>query len=127
MARLRVRRLGERRAARATFGEMLERATSRSDRRIDPEIALAMYGLALAVEPDDFRDGARLSGAVARLREDAGGLRLTLWPQDEEIEDRFEQPLIEALGDDAYRKAHGEGRALSFEQALELARSLAGF
>ena len=66
-----------------------------------------------------------MSGAVTKLRDEAGGLRTWMWPQEEEIEDRFEQPLIDALGDDEYRRAHEEGRALSFEETLELARSLA--
>lgn len=104
--------LGERRAARATLGELLELATSHSDGTINPEIALALYGLALAVEPDDVSEGARLAGAVAKLRQEAGGLRTNVWPQDEEMESRFEQRLVDALGREACEGARAAGAAL---------------
>ena len=116
--------LGDRRAGRATFAELLE-ITSDAGNAIMPELGVAFGGIARSVEQVDVREGARLAGAVAKLRSDAGGLRSWTWPQVEEIEVRFEQPLIEALGDDEYNTAHEEGRALSFEETLELARSLA--
>ncbi len=55
----------------------------------------------------------------------AGGLKTWMWPQEREIEVRFEQPLIDALGEGEYRSAHEEGRTLSFDETLSLARSLA--
>ena len=64
-------------------------------------------------------------GAVAQLRDEAGGLKTWMWPQEREIEARFEQPLIDALGEDEYRSAHEEGRRLSFDETLSLARSCA--
>ena len=73
----------------------------------------------------DLREGARLAGAVAQLRDEAGGLKTWMWPQEREIEVRFEQPLIDALGEGEYRSAHEEGRTLSFDETLSLARSLA--
>ena len=115
--------LNERRAARMAFGELLERSAELS-KTINQELAQAMGGVARAVEDVDLSEGSRLAGAVANLRSEAGGLRTVLWPQEEAIEARFEQPLIDALGEDEYRRAHDEGRALTFEEALELARSL---
>ena len=73
----------------------------------------------------DLRKGARLAGAVAQLRDEAGGLKTWMWPQEREIEVRFEQPLIDALGEGEYRGAYEEGRTLSFDETLSLARSLA--
>ena len=116
--------LGDHRAARATFGELLE-ATSDVGKTVAPALAHALGGIARSVEEVDVREGARLSGAVTNLRDEAGGLRTSTWPQEEEIEVRFEHPLIEALGEDEYRGAYEEGRALSFEETLEMARSLA--
>ena len=83
-----------------------------------------MGGLARAVEGVDISEGARLSGAIAKLRDEAGGLRTPFWRQDEDIERRFEQPLIEGLGED-YVPAWAAGAALDVEMAVELARSLA--
>ena len=72
---------------------------------------------------------ARVLGCPERSRScgtKPGACGRGVWPQEEEIEDRFEQPLIDALGDDEYRRAHEEGGALSFDETLALARSLAG-
>ncbi len=115
--------LGQRRAARATFGELLELSIGPS-KTVSPELVLAMGGLARAVEEVDMSEGALLSGAIAKLREDAGGLRTPFWQQDEEIEDRFEQSLVVGLGE-GYVPARAAGAALDVETAVELARSLA--
>jgi hypothetical protein len=92
---------------------------------VRPDLAVALGGLARSVELMDLREGARLAGAVAQLRDEAGGLETWMWPQERDIEVRFEQPLVDALGEDQYRSAHEEGRTLSFDETLSLARSLA--
>jgi predicted ATPase/class 3 adenylate cyclase len=116
--------LGRRSDARATFGELLELASG-SGRAINPEVALAVCGVALAVEPVDLLNGARLRGAVSKLRQDAGGLKRTEWRTDEELECRFEEALIDALGRASYDDELAVGSAMSLEETIALARSLA--
>jgi hypothetical protein len=41
------------------------------------------------------------------------------------METRFEQPLVDALGRDAYESARAAGAALRLDEAFELARALA--
>ena len=110
--------------ARAVFAAWFELALEAS-RAEAPDVVVALSGVALAVEPPDFESGARLRGSIARLRETRGGLKRPQWRFDEELERRFEQPLIEALGDDRYGRAREEGEALTFDEMLEQARTLA--
>jgi hypothetical protein len=116
--------LGRRRDARVTFAELLELASG-SGAAINPEVALAVCGLALAVEPGDFADGARILGATRRLRRDAG-VKTTSWWVHEELERRFEQRLIDGLGEEAYSTEQAQAARMNVELTLELARSLAG-
>ena len=115
--------IGQRDAARASFGDLLE-LSSGSSKTITPEFAAAMCALALAVEQVDSRDGARLHGAIEKLREETGGLRTPMWREEREIEARFEQPLIDALGEDAYAHEHAIGAAMTRDEAIDLAQSL---
>ena len=66
--------LGDRRAARATFGELLE-VSSEAVKTVTPELGVALGGIARSAEEVDAREGARVSGAVTKLRDEAGGLR----------------------------------------------------
>jgi predicted ATPase/class 3 adenylate cyclase len=109
--------------ARTVFAAWFELAVEASH-AASPDVVVALSGIAFAVEPRDFENGARLRGAIAKLRESRGGLKRPQWRFDEDLERRFEQMLIDALGVDEYRMAQDGGRALSFEEALELARSL---
>jgi predicted ATPase len=114
--------LGERRRARATFSELLELASG-SGRTFHPEVALAVSGLALSLEPDGFGQGARLRGAITAHRADHG-LKTWMSGRNDELESRFEQPLIDALGLEAYETERATGAAMSLEETIELARSL---
>jgi predicted ATPase len=114
--------LGQRKDARMTFAELLELAVA-TGASINPEIALAACGLALAVESDDFGHGARLLGSIRRLRRDAG-VKRTSWWVDEELERRFEQRLIDGLGEERHAIEQENGAGLSIEATIELARSL---
>ena len=116
--------LGMRREARSTFSEFLGLA-SESGRAIHPEVALAISGLALSLEPADFRVGAHLRGAIAAHRV-AHGLKSWMSGRNDELESRFEQPLIDELGQKAYEKERATGAAMSLEETIELARSLVG-
>ena len=69
-----------------------------------------------------MRSAARLMGAVAAVREDA---RLTAAPGELELRRRFEQPLIDALGEDEWAREQAAGATLTLEEAIELARTLA--
>jgi predicted ATPase len=115
--------LGARSDARATFAELLELASG-SGRAVDPEVALAVSGLALSLEPADVRVAARLRGAITAHRV-AHGLKSWMSGRNDELESRFEQPLIDALGREAYETERAAGAAMSLEETLELARSLA--
>jgi hypothetical protein len=44
--------------------------------------------------------------------------------RNDELESRFEQPLIDALGLEAYETERATGAAMSLEETIELARSL---
>jgi hypothetical protein len=43
----------------------------------------------------------------------------------QELRHRFEQPLIQALGEDAWAQEQAVGARLTLEEAIELARTLA--
>ena len=90
----------------------------------NPELASAGCGLALSVEPAEHPEGARLRGAIARFRQDFD-LRTSSSREYEELEHRFEQPMIDALGVEAYETARARGFEMNLEQMIELARSVA--
>ncbi|MGH7529352.1 MAG: protein kinase domain-containing protein [Gemmatimonadales bacterium] len=66
---------------------------------------------------------ARLLGAVANLREEAGAAPL---PLDREAMDRLAGSVRATLGAPAFEAAFQGGRALSLSQALELAATMVG-
>jgi hypothetical protein len=89
-------------------------------------LLLATATRAEAVEPVDFRQGARLLGAIAELRQDAGGVRRTTWQENVALERRFEEPLVDILGRETYSLAVATGAGMSIEETIELARRLVG-
>ena len=116
--------LGARREARASFLELLE-AVLAANHGMHPDLVVAISAMALAADPADFRAGARLLGAVAKLRLDAG-IETSMWEGARlELERRFEQPLIRALGEKAYAAEQASGARMSLEETIGLARSLA--
>ena len=48
-----------------------------------------------------------------------------MWREYQEVEARFAQQLIDALGNERYEEWRAAGAALGLDEALELARSLA--
>jgi hypothetical protein len=82
----------------------------------------ATAGIALAADPADVAEAARVRGAVAALRQN---VESGVPPEDEELEGRFERPLIDALGEEAYATEQAIGAEMSLEDAIALARSLA--
>jgi hypothetical protein len=86
------------------------------------ELTPTLQWLALAAEPGDVRSAARVLGAVAAVR---GGARLTGWHGELELRRRFEQPMIDALGEDEWARGQAAGATLTLGEAIELARTLA--
>jgi hypothetical protein len=112
--------LGKRAEARTALTSSLEILAT--DPTPGLELTTTLQWLALAAEPGDVRSAARLLGAVAAVRESA---RLTGWPGDLELRRRFEQPLIDALGEDDWAREQAAGATFTLEEAIELARTLA--
>jgi tetratricopeptide (TPR) repeat protein len=75
----------------------------------------------IAAEREDPERAARLLGAVANLREEAGAAPL---PLEREAMDRLAGSLRAALGPAAFLAAFQAGQALSLSQALDLATTM---
>jgi len=88
----------------------------------DIELTATLQDIALAAEAGDVRSAARLVGAVDAVRQHA---RLTAPSTELELRRRFERPLIEALGEDEWAREQAAGAALTLEEAIELAGTLA--
>lgn len=85
------------------------------------DLTTTLLCIALTAEPTDIR-AARLLGAVVAVREKE---RLMNWRGEAELRHRFEQPLVDALGEDEWVREQAAGAALTLEEAIELARRLA--
>jgi predicted ATPase/class 3 adenylate cyclase len=108
---------GDYSAARALYDECLAICRELGDRRA---IASALEGLAAAVATvGSCLRAARVWGAAERLREEVGS---PLSPNERTRYDPRVAAARAALGDDAaFDRAWLEGRALTLEQAIELA------
>jgi hypothetical protein len=107
--------------ARASYLNLLDLAT-RDGIVTGSRLFDALTGIALSAEPESAADAAHLKGAVASLRRTAN---LVSSPRTAELEGRFEQRLIEALGQEAWEQEQAVGSALTLEETIELGRSLA--
>ena len=107
--------------ARVTFAGLLDLATQDGTTPAMP-LADAVDGIAVAVEPSDAGCAARLRGALVSLRRTA---HLTAEPRADRLARRFEQPLMDALGREAWEEQHTAGTAMTLEETLAYARSLA--
>lgn len=112
--------LGRRAEARAALMSSLEILAADPSPTVD--LTATLRGIALATEPADVRSAARLAGAVAAVQQN---VRLTESPTVRELRRRFEQSLIEALGEDEWEREQAAGAGLTLEEAIELARALA--
>jgi tetratricopeptide (TPR) repeat protein len=112
--------LGRRDEARTAFISALEiLATYPSP---DIELAATLEWIALATERAAVRPAARLVGAATAVRQNA---RLVDRPTELELRRRFEQPLIDALGEDEWAREQAAGATLTLAEAIELAHTLA--
>jgi tetratricopeptide (TPR) repeat protein len=82
---------------------------------------VALGAAALAAGHRKLNAAARLRGAAAALRQAAG---IDPERRQVEFEQHFDQPLIEALGAEAWAQAQADGAAMTLDQALALARLL---
>ena len=97
--------LGRRAEARAALMSSLEILAADASPKVD--LTATLGGIALATEPADVRSAARLAGAVAAVQQH---VRLTESPTGRELRRRFEQSLIEVLGEDRVGARAGGGR-----------------
>jgi predicted ATPase/DNA-binding XRE family transcriptional regulator len=110
-----------RREARVAFGEVIELLVDAA-RTSHYEFALATAGMAFAAEAKDARPAARLRGASVRLHEVG---EFTPPADDLDLVSFFERRLIDMLRAEALAEEQAEGTAMSLDEAIELARSLA--
>jgi len=77
----------------------------------------------IAVERDDHDRAARLLGAAANLREEAGAAPL---PPEREVLERLGGSVRGSLGAAAFETAFQAGQALSLSEALDFAHAMVG-
>jgi predicted ATPase/class 3 adenylate cyclase len=117
--------LGRHSEARALFGDYLSRAVNDDptpNSALKPRLGLALSGIAATAHRDAYAQAARIRGAVAKLRNDGEFIHSI---HDEQFADRFDQPLIDALGPEAWQREQAAGATLTLEETITLARSLA--
>jgi predicted ATPase len=77
----------------------------------------------VAAGQSSHQDAVRLFAAADRARTEIGAVRV---PPEEDHWAAIDRQLRDALGDDAYQAARGQGAGLSIEDALEWARRTRG-
>lgn len=113
--------LDRREEARGDFTDAAERMIE-AGMTSHYDFSCALAGIALAADLADARRAGRLHGATRRLRERS---EFRLNADDDDLERFFEQPFIEALGMVAWKQEQAAGAALTLNDAIALARSLA--
>ena len=114
--------LGRRDEARDVFADELARAVSDDltiDSSMKPFLGRVLSGVALSTHPDAYPEAARIRGAVMKLRQEGGFLH------HEHFLNRLDQPLIDALGPQRWEREQTMGAAMTLEETITLARSLA--
>jgi hypothetical protein len=79
------------------------------------DLPATLLWLALASEPADVRPAARLAGAAVAVRQSA---RIAEQPEVQELRRRFEQPLIDTLGEDEWAREQSAGATLTLQEAI---------
>jgi tetratricopeptide (TPR) repeat protein len=114
--------LGRPDEAREVFADELARAVSDDltiDSSMKPFLGRVLSGVALSTHPDAYPEAARIRGAVIKLRHEGGFLH------HEHFWNRLDQPLIDALGQQRWEHEQTMGAAMTLEETITLARSLA--
>jgi predicted ATPase len=111
--------LDRRSEAAATWLKSMEITAESKELR---DLATAVGGIGLAAGLRDPVAAARLRGAAAELRSAHGDM---MSPADEAFEQRHDELIVAALGEAAFASEQRAGAALTLDETIELARSLA--
>jgi hypothetical protein len=106
--------------ARGAFSELLELAT-RDDSTASVQLLAGLAGITLTADPAD-PSAARLRGALDTLRKTTG---ISNDARNEQLDRQFERGLIDTFSTETWTREHTAGSALTLDQAIQLARSLA--
>jgi predicted ATPase/DNA-binding CsgD family transcriptional regulator len=104
-------------AAEQLAHEALAAQAGRGDHLDIPDSLDALAEVAAGLE--SHQEAARLIGAAGRARTELG---LARWRTEEERAEALNQRVGEALGDDGFANAYGEGEALSLDEAVAYVR-----
>ena len=113
--------LGQSPDASAVFAEALEIVLA-VPQTVQSHFELVASGIAHTASPDDAPAAARLRGATNNLRAERG------WnedPRNLSQEHFFDQPLIAALGQEAWEQEQAAGATMTLDETIALARTLA--
>ena len=114
--------LGRNDEARELFASELSR-TVRDDLTVDsalkPHLGVLLSGVALASRPETRPQAARLRGAVIKLSSEGEFLH------HEPFWNTLDQVLIDALGQETWQEERAAGAAMTLDETIALARSLA--
>jgi predicted ATPase/class 3 adenylate cyclase len=112
---------GRRTEAMAAFKEGLELVLA-SERTGSPILTALLSGIAFASGPGMAEGAARLLGAARRLEEEGGFVSTR---RELELEQRFERPLVDALGAEEWALEHAAGGRQPLDVTIALAGALA--
>ena len=114
--------LGRRDEARVLFASELSHTVSDDltvDSALKPHLGVLLSGVALASRPENYPQAARLRGAVVKLCEEGEFLH------HEPFWNTLDQVLIDVLGHETWQEEQAAGTAMTLDETIALARSLA--
>ena len=104
------------------FASELSRSVSDDltvDSALKPHLGVLLSGVALASRAELYPQAARLRGAVVKLSEDGEFIH------HEPFWNTLDQGLIDVLGQQTWQQEQEAGAAMTFDETVALARSLA--
>ena len=113
--------LGQRSGASAAFADALEIVLA-APQTVQSHFEIVASGIAHTASRDDAPVATRLRGAINSLR---GELDWSDDPRNRAQDQLFDQPLIAALGQEAWEQEQAAGATLTLDEAIALARTLA--
>jgi predicted ATPase len=114
--------LGRRDEARVLFASELSRTVSDDltvDSALKPHLGVLLSGVALASRPEIYPQAARLRGAVVKLCDEGEFLH------HEPFWNTLDKVLIDVLGQETWQQEQAAGAAMTLDETIALARSLA--
>jgi len=110
---------GELGRAKAQFGENLTLSKKRGDRGT---LLMSLEGLACVAGAEGYAlQAARLFGAAEALTE---AIRYRIVPQERAVLEPYRTSVRSRLGEAAWEEAHGHGRTMRLDEAIEYALSV---